>query len=149
MEFSTSCHYISFSYGSHPQVLLPSHANRGLTNVRVTVGLKLSPSDTVIDLGCGDGRWLIHMASCSSCQCWGVEIDSNRLRITGERINEENLRSLIELIQVDLYAMNLSKFSVVIVYLSREGNENLKEKILQECSCHTSIIAVGVSPNPP
>jgi hypothetical protein len=48
------------------------------------------------------------------------------------------------LIQVDLFAMNLSKFSVVIVYLSREGNENLKEKILRECSSETSIIAVGV-----
>jgi hypothetical protein len=32
----------------------------------------------------------------------------------------------------------------VIVYLSREGNEKLKEKLLQECDPNTSIVAVGV-----
>lgn len=41
--------------------------------------------------------------------------------------------------------MNLSKFTVVIVYLSREGNEKLKSKILRECDQQTTIIAVGVS----
>jgi ubiquinone/menaquinone biosynthesis C-methylase UbiE len=48
----------------------------------------LSSSDLVIDLGCGDGRWLTHISASSSCQCWGVEIDSNRLQITRQRIEE-------------------------------------------------------------
>lgn len=58
----------------------------------MTAGLALSPSDMVIDMGCGDGRWLTHITSCYTCQCWGVEIDSERLSLTLRRIEEVNIR---------------------------------------------------------
>jgi hypothetical protein len=42
---------------------------------------------------------------------------------------------------------DLRLFSVVIVYLSREGNEKLKHHLQATCQPDTIIIAIGVRPS--
>jgi SAM-dependent methyltransferase len=39
----------------------------------------LSSSDTILDLGCGDGRVCIHATLHHGCRSWGVDIDSKEV----------------------------------------------------------------------
>jgi hypothetical protein len=43
----------------------------------------------VVDLGSGDGRWLIAFFKKFKCLCFGVEKDSDRLQVCQKRINNE------------------------------------------------------------
>jgi ubiquinone/menaquinone biosynthesis C-methylase UbiE len=40
----------------------------------------ISSRDRVIDLGCGDARWLIEAAVRYQCRCWGCDIDQELLQ---------------------------------------------------------------------
>ena len=52
---------------------------------RVLQDLNPSASQIVIDLGCGDGRWLNAFAKKLDCLCIGVDIDSDRLVIAKQK----------------------------------------------------------------
>mmetsp|Transcript_11004 Transcript_11004/g.17966 ORF Transcript_11004/g.17966 Transcript_11004/m.17966 type:complete len:130 (-) Transcript_11004:397-786(-) len=54
----------------------------------VLQNVNLSQESTLIDLGCGDGRWLCHAAQRYGCHCWGVDIDPERLSLAKQRSRE-------------------------------------------------------------
>eukprot|EP01041_Mallomonas_annulata_P011681 gene11681-24464_t len=104
--------------------------------------MDLCCTDLVVDLGCGDGRWLSAFASRFHCVCIGVDIDSDRLCIA--RTNSIKERSLhIELIQSDIFAFDLKHMSVVVFYLFRDASSRMIQKIQNECSQQTVLIVVG------
>jgi hypothetical protein len=48
--------------------------------------LKLNSHSKVVELGSGDGRWIIALAKKYHCQCIGVEIDESRLLLAKENL---------------------------------------------------------------
>ena len=46
---------------------------------------------------------------------------------------------------MDIFALNLKYFAVVIIYLFRDAIAKLTTKIKQECVIGTKIISIGVS----
>jgi SAM-dependent methyltransferase len=121
---------------------------------------------SVVDIGSGDGRWLTAFYDKFHCLCFGVEMDEDRLEICrknldiqysyndddtnccnalGENRNKKARNDKIELILGDFGTFDCSGISVVIVYLSRVGNEIIKDKLEKECSKGTLVIVVGVS----
>lgn len=82
----------------------------------------------VVDLGCGDGRWLV--AACerfSDCRAVGYEIDEELLKKA--RTQTRRFRTRVELRQEDFFAVPRLDFDVVIAYLFREGCAKLEAKL--------------------
>ena len=104
---------------------------------------------SMIDMGCGDGRWLLRAAQIYPSLRFGVgvEMDQDRLRIANELKASLLCRqgARVDFLCSNFASINLTFFDVIIFYLSRVGNEMIKEKILLEC-CEKKkyvIIAVG------
>ena len=113
------------------------------------------PLHTMVDFGCGDGRWLIAFQRKFNCLSFGIEKDVERLgqcrqivtkeEITCDNISGQCIQNKIELILGDFTAFCCTGISVAIVFLSRDGNEYMKDKLERECLEGTIIIAIGVS----
>ena len=43
----------------------------------------------MIELGCGDGRWIIALAKKFRCECVGIEIDEDRLDLARQMLEKE------------------------------------------------------------
>ena len=115
---------------------------------------------SIVDLGCGDGRWLIAFYKRFNCYCFGIEKDSNRLDVCREKVemeiknishypteNQSKTPHKIELLLCDFSNFSCIGMSVVIIFLSREGNEMIKEKLEKECSMGTIVLVIGVRIN--
>lgn len=120
-----------------------------------TVASVAQPLHTMVDFGCGDGRWLLAFEKKFNCLSFGVEKDVKRFEICRQMIIKEDeihnnvsgqpMRSKIELILGDFSNFCCLGITVVIVFLSRDGNESVKDKLERECVKGTIIVAVGVS----
>ena len=51
----------------------------------------------------------------------------------------------IEYLCMNFFHMSLCLYSIIILYLSRTGNERMKSKLEKECNPHAVIVAIGVS----
>ena len=102
---------------------------------------------TMLDLGSGDGRWLLAFADCfSSYACFGVELDERQLITSLERIHSaatSSSKCIIELIRSDFTHFPCHGYAVIVVYMSRLGNAALKDKLERECELGTCILVIG------
>ena len=75
---------------------------------------------TVIDIGCGDGRWIVRwVTKIPKCIAYGTDLDEGRLILAHERACKEGVRDRIELVKCDFAILNISVASIVIAFLSR------------------------------
>jgi len=98
----------------------------------VTAMLKLAgvkSSDTVYDLGCGDGRIVI--AAARMYKAHGVGIDINPARIEEARANARKaaVETLVKFEVGDIYTTNISNATVVTLYLLPEVNLRLRPRL--------------------
>ena len=102
-----------------------------------------SRSSSVLDLGCGDGRWLTAFATrFPGSVCVGVEMDAAQLA----RCPSRGTVPGVDLVLADFtkgLPCRCSAFDVIVVYLSRHGNEVLKATLAAECVVGTKVLAVG------
>ena len=94
--------------------------------------IELDQNSIVIELGCGDARWMHAISRRFKCACvLGIEIDERRL-LDGRRESGEYVMG-------DFFScINLSMATHIIFYLSVEGNKRVYEKVLKECTACTS-----------
>ena len=93
----------------------------------------VGPDDIVFDLGCGDGRILITaVKEFNVKKAIGVEIDPGRVKLARSRIHEEKLEDYIEIIQGDLFEVDVSNATVVTLFLLTSANEQLRPKLEKE-----------------
>jgi len=100
----------------------------------------------ICDIGCGDGRWLYKIAMKYQSVCIGLEICNERIQVAKSfSKNYYNMKGKVEFIQLNFlkHSLNLQLFDVIIIYLSRKGNESIKDKLEKECKKGTIIIAIG------
>ncbi len=90
---------------------------------------KVTPEDTVYDLGSGDGRIVITAAQKYGAHAVGVEINLDLARQSGDRIKELGLQDRARIINEDMYDVSLSKATVVTLYLLTSTNEKLRPKL--------------------
>jgi SAM-dependent methyltransferase len=94
-------------------------------NEAVEVMLRLadvSKSDVVYDLGCGDGRIVIAAAKKTGCRAYGFDIDPLMVKKSRENVRKEKLEKLVTIEMKDIFDLDLSKASVVTLYLLPELN---------------------------
>ncbi|CAM9902394.1 unnamed protein product [Ectocarpus sp. 6 AP-2014] len=104
--------------------------------------LRLEPQDIVVDLGCGDGRWLLAAAR-RGCAGRGLDLNENLLRKGRLAAAEARVSSLVELDKEDIFVAPLAGSTVIIVYLFREGLAKMKEKLEAEADPGARVVSVG------
>ena len=91
----------------------------------------VGPRDTLIDLGSGDGRIVIAAALKHGAHGLGVEIDPKLVALSNERARNEGVADRVRFVEQDLFATDLSRASVITMYLLPKVNLRLRPKLLQ------------------
>jgi len=86
-------------------------------------------SDVIYDLGSGDGRLLIAAAKKYGVRGVGFEIEPGLVKLARENARREGVEKLVEIRQQDFLSANLSRASVVTLYLSYDGNLAVREQL--------------------
>lgn len=114
--------------------------------------LKLDSSKLMVDLGCGDGRWLLAASKLTHCRSFGIDLDENRLKIANQSIKEHNLNDRIDVQRRDVFDFVKNDINiffnvdVFVIYLFRDAMVKMG-KLLQDRLCHRKksvcILSIG------
>lgn len=102
---------------------------------------KISKKDIVYDLGSGDGTALIIAAKEFGARGVGIEIDPLRVLISTLMIRINRVRNKINIKKKNFYDVDISKASVVFVYLVPRVLAKLKPKFIRELKKGTRIVS--------
>jgi SAM-dependent methyltransferase len=90
---------------------------------------KVTSNDFVIDLGSGDGRTVITAAKLGA-RALGVEYNPDMVALSKENARKEGVSEKTEFIQADLFETDLSKATVITMFLLPEINLKLRPRLL-------------------
>ncbi|HSO08099.1 MAG TPA: class I SAM-dependent methyltransferase [Pelomicrobium sp.] len=93
---------------------------------------KPGPGDYLIDLGSGDGRFVITAAQRYGTRALGVEIDGILLKESRARAQAAGVDGLVEFRDQDLFETDLSRATVVTMYLLESVNLKLRPRLLAQ-----------------
>eukprot|EP00903_Cladosiphon_okamuranus_P010069 g9541.t2 len=102
----------------------------------------LGPHDVVLDLGCGDGRWVV-AAALRGCTGRGLDLNEDLLEKGRRAAAEAGVSSSVELKNADMFHAPLAGSTIIIVYLFREGLASMKDKLETEADRGTRVVSVG------
>lgn len=98
--------------------------------------------DVVFDLGCGDGRILIMAVNdFGAKKAIGYEMRRDLYQRTLNEIIKQDLTDKISVINGDLLEADLTKATVITLYLTTSGNERLRPKMEKEIQNKTHIVS--------
>jgi len=100
------------------------------------------PGDVVYDLGCGDGRILIAaVEGFKAKEAVGYEIRDDVYKKALEEVTKANLQERIRIVNDDFFEADLSRPSVITLYIDSLTNEKLKRKLEKETGPGTRIVS--------
>ena len=102
---------------------------------------RVAPGDVVFDLGSGDGRIVILAAQKYGAAGVGIEIDPRLVQISRDVAREGAVDDRVAFIEGDLFTADISKATVVTLYLNRTTNLRLEQKLKQELRAGTRIVS--------
>jgi len=91
---------------------------------------KVTPADFVIDLGSGDGRTVISAAK-RGAKALGIEYNPDMVALSRRNAQKEGVNGKTEFIEADLYEADLSKATVITLFLLPEINLKLRPRLLE------------------
>ena len=92
---------------------------------------KVGPGDYLIDLGSGDGRIVILAAKRFGARALGVELSPDLVRQSRENAKRAAVAARAQFREQDLFETDLSKATVVTLYLLPEWNLQLRPRLQQ------------------
>lgn len=92
---------------------------------------RLRSTDTLIDLGSGDGRIVLQAASQYGARSIGVEMRSDLVAASRKEAERLGLSGRASFRAEDIFQTDLGEATVLTLYLSAEFNERLLPRILQ------------------
>jgi hypothetical protein len=102
---------------------------------------EVSPSDTVYDLGCGDGRMVISAAARHGAHGVGVDLDPDRVAEAKASARAAGVDHLVTFLQQNVMEVDISTASVVLLFLSPQANLMLRPRLNQELPYHARIVS--------
>ena len=90
---------------------------------------KVTPQDFVMDLGSGDGRNIIAAAR-RGAQAVGVEFNPDMVELSRRSAEKAGVGDKAQFVQGDMYAADISKASVLALFLLPENLNKLADKFL-------------------
>ena len=91
---------------------------------------KVTPNDFVMDLGSGDGRTVITAAK-RGARALGIEYNPDLVALSRRNAEKEGVAARASFVKADLFETDLSKATVITMFLLPEINLKLRPKILQ------------------
>jgi precorrin-6B methylase 2 len=85
--------------------------------------------DVVYDLGAGDGRIVIAAAKKYGVRAVGFETDPGLAKLARENARNAGVEKLVEIREQDFLSADLSRASVVMLYLSYDGNLAVRDQL--------------------
>jgi SAM-dependent methyltransferase len=101
----------------------------------------VGPRDLVVDLGSGDGRIVIAAAQKFGARGLGIELDGALVERSRERAREAKVADRVSFVQGDVLSADLSRASVVTVYLLPGLMARLQARFIDELSPGTRIVS--------
>ncbi len=102
---------------------------------------RVGASDFVIDLGSGDGRIVRSAARRFGASGVGVEIDPELIALANNEAKKDGVSARATFVSADLWTFDVSKATVVTVYLLPSAQARLKQKLLAELKPGTRIVS--------
>jgi len=98
-------------------------------------------SDTLYDLGCGDGRIVITAASRFGTKGVGIDIDPERIQECLTNAAESGVEDRVTFLNQNLFETDFSAASVVTLYLLHSVNLRLRPKLLTDLNPGTRVVS--------
>lgn len=102
---------------------------------------EVKPTDFVIDLGCGDGRMVITAAKKYGARGYGVDIDPARIEEANANAQQAGVADKATFKIADLFQEDISKATVMTMYLLNDINLRLRPKILEDLKPGSRIVS--------
>jgi SAM-dependent methyltransferase len=102
---------------------------------------EVDKNDFVYDLGSGDGRIPITAARKYGARGYGVDIDPQRVREARENAKKAGVEDKVKFDTADLFQTDISKATVVTLYLLPSVNLRLRPKLLAELKPGTKVVS--------
>jgi precorrin-6B methylase 2 len=106
---------------------------------------RVTDKDVVYDLGCGDGRIPIAAAQKYGAHGVGIDIDPKRIEEANENAKAAGVTDKVQFVNADLFESDISKATVVTLYLLPSLNEKLMPKLKAELKPGTRIVSHSFS----
>ena len=90
---------------------------------------KVTPNDFVMDLGSGDGRTVITAAK-RGATAMGIEYNPDMVELSKRNAQKEGMTAKATFVQADLFKADLSKATVITMFLLPSINMQLRPSIL-------------------
>lgn len=113
-------------------------------NVVVDQMLRLAnvgASDFVMDLGSGDGIIVLTAGHKLKASGYGVDIDEELVRLSNERAKSLGISDRVRFEAKDIFKTDVSKASVITLYLLPEMMQKLRKKLFTETRPGTRIVS--------
>ena len=101
----------------------------------------VTAKDFVVDLGSGDGRMILTAAKTFKANGLGVDIDSKLVDLSNKAAKSQGLDDRAKFIEQDMFKADISKATVVTLYVLPDFMEKLRPKLLKELKPGTRIVA--------
>lgn len=103
-------------------------------------------TDTVIDLGCGDGRIVVTaVKKFGAKRAIGYDLDPERIAEANDNAKQNGIAGKVQFIEKNLFDAEISSASVITLYLLPGVNEKLKPRLLKELKPGTRIVSHSFS----
>lgn len=119
-----------------PYVPTPQHVV-----LRMLEAADVGEGDVVYDLGSGDGRIVITAAQEFGAKGVGIEIDPELVKLARRKAEQAGVADQVEFRQEDLFEADISKATVVTLYLWPTMNNRLRPKLQEELTSGTRILS--------
>jgi precorrin-6B methylase 2 len=131
-----------------PQNLAPYYPSPEDVVDRMLALARVTKEDTVLDLGCGDGRIPIRAAQKYGARGIGVDIDPKRIEESKANAKKAGVESLVEFRLEDAMKTDVSGASVVTLYLLSSSNALLKPMLTKSLKPGSRIVSHAFSMGP-
>lgn len=101
----------------------------------------VNPGDFVIDLGCGDGRIVVMAAEKFGARGIGYDLNPQRIAEAKENAKKAGVENRVEFIEKNLFDADISRATVVTLYLLPDVNLRLRPKLLRELRTGARIVS--------
>ena len=101
----------------------------------------VNANDFVVDLGSGDGRMIITAAREFKANGLGVDIDPKLVELANRNARNEAVGDRAKFIEQDMFKADISKATVVTLYVLPDFMEKLRPKLLRELKPGARIVA--------
>lgn len=123
-----------------PYVPTPDQVVQGMLKLA-----DVKPGETVIDLGCGDGRIVVTAAKVFGAKGIGYDLNPERLREANENARVAKVTDKVKFVEKNLFDADIKAANVVTLYLLPSVNEKLKPRLLKELKPGTRIVSHSFS----